>query len=84
MSTSRRPALENKGLFMKILSVKVAELFVIRVSFKIDGKKPNEYIVFKKSDTDVLGSELNKLMLKSPSIQTVGFKGVLCKHRFST
>ena len=38
MSTSKRPALENIGLFMKILSIKVAELFVIRVGFKIDGK----------------------------------------------
>ena len=38
MSTLRRPALENKGLFMKILSIKVAKLFVIRVGFKIGGK----------------------------------------------
>ena len=39
MSTSRRPALENKGLFMKVLSIKVAKLSVIHVGFKIDGKK---------------------------------------------
>ena len=58
------------GLFTKILSIRVAELFRTRVGLSIVGMRKQLYRDNEKSLLYRGVSDLSKSMLKSPKIQT--------------
>ena len=57
----------NSGLFEKILSINVWDLFVTREGSVIWGTKRLDVRVSKKSLISVIDSDFNKSILKSPA-----------------
>ena len=72
----------DKDVEIKILSIRLIELFDSRVGWVIVFISPNDNIVSKKDEASLSWSILNKLKLKSPASK-IGVEGESCEILFA-